>query len=656
MIVISAKDLTKEYGTDIILDKVSFHINGGDRVGIVGANGAGKTTLLKMLAGELSCDGGDFFISADITLGYLKQTDDFQSDRTVIEEVEAIFSHLKALDLELMEIAGQIADCIPDSSEQRKLIHRQSELAEAFQKQGGFTYRSEIKGILSSMAFGEETYNKPVTTLSGGERTRLSLAMLLLKKPDLLFLDEPTNHLDIGTLKWLEQYLKSYKGTILLVSHDRYFLDQMATHIFEVEDHKLYTYKGNYTEFAQKKRARREEELRKYQSFKKETEKQEEIIRRFKGHGTEKLAKRAASREKKLAKTMEAAGREEIAMPKGKGRSMKIRFEEKFQSGKDVLLAEGLSKSFGYGSNRRGLFEQVDLDVKRGDRICMVGPNGIGKTTLMRILMGELEPSEGYIKLGHNIRFGYYDQGQRLLNESNTVIDELRESYTKYTDTELRTILGSFLFRNDMVFLNVGSLSGGEKARLSLLKLMLSGANVLLLDEPTNHLDIDSKEVFEDALLDFPGTAIIISHDRYLLKKIPTKIMELGREGLTTFLGNYDYYVEKKQEIESGKQYLEGLAGKKEKEAEEDAVLSSAEERRRKKEEEAAERRAKREQEKLESEIEKLEIRIADIEDKMCQEEVLADHEKLSKLDVELRETKEKLGSIYEKWLQSMGG
>ncbi len=286
----------------------------------------------------------------------------------------------------------------------------------------------------------------------------------------------------------------------------------------------------------------------------------------------------------------------------------------------------------------------------------MVGPNGIGKTTLMRILMGELEPSEGYIKLGHNIRFGYYDQGQRLLNESNTVIDELRESYTKYTDTELRTILGSFLFRNDMVFLNVGSLSGGEKARLSLLKLMLSGANVLLLDEPTNHLDIDSKEVFEDALLDFPGTAIIISHDRYLLKKIPTKIMELGREGLTTFLGNYDYYVEKKQEIESGKQYLEGLAGKKEKEAEDDAVLSSAEERRRRKEEEAAERRAKREQEKLESEIEKLEIHIADIEDEMCQEEVLADHEKLSKLDVELRETKEKLGSIYEKWLQSMGG
>ncbi|MGI6257891.1 MAG: ribosomal protection-like ABC-F family protein [Anaerovoracaceae bacterium] len=656
MIVISAKDLTKEYGTDVILDKVSFHINQGDRVGIVGANGAGKTTLLRMLAGELPCDGGDFFISADTTLGYLKQADDFQSDRTVIEEVESIFASLKELDGKLLQIPHEIADSRAGSPEQRKLIHRHDEMAEAFRKQGGYTYRSEIRGILSSMAFGEETWQKPVSTLSGGERTRLSLAMLLLKKPDLLFLDEPTNHLDIGTLKWLEQYLKGYRGTILLVSHDRYFLDQTATHIFEVEDHRLYTYRGNYTAFAQKKRQRREEEMRKYQSLKKETEKQEEIIRRFKGHGTEKLAKRAASREKKLAKTLEAAGRDNIVMPRGNRKGMKIRFEEKFQSGKDVLLAEGLAKSFGYGSNRKGLFEQVDMDIKRGERICMVGPNGIGKTTLLRILMGELEPSQGYIKRGHNIRFGYYDQGQRLLDEGNTVMEELRETYTKYTDTEIRTILGSFLFPGDTVFLPVSALSGGEKARLSLLKLMLSGANVLMLDEPTNHLDIQSKEVFEDALLDFPGTAIIISHDRYLLKKVPTKIVELGREGLTTFLGNYDYYVEKKEEIESGKQYLEGLSGDDSDREKTDGQMSSAEERRRKKEEEAAERRARRQQEKLEGDIQELESIIAETEEEMCREEVLSDHEKLAELDEKLRKTKDKLASIYEKWLQSMEG
>lgn len=656
MIVISAKDLTKEYGTDVILDKVSFHINEGDRVGIVGANGAGKTTLLRMLAGELPCDGGDFFISADTTLGYLKQAGDFHSDRTVMEEVESIFSHLMELERELLQITQDIATCSQGSREQENLIHRHDEMAETFGNQGGYTYRSEIRGILSSMAFGEETYEKSVNTLSGGERTRLSLAILLLKKPDLLFLDEPTNHLDIGTLRWLEHYLKSYKGTILLVSHDRYFLDQMTTHIFEIEDHHLFTYKGNYSEFAEKKRLRRREEMRRYRKLETEKAKQEEIIRRFKGHGTEKLAKRAASREKRLAMTMEEAAREDIIMPKGQRRGMKIRFEEKFQSGKDVLFAEGLSKSFGYGSNRKGLFEQVDVDIKRGEKICMVGPNGIGKTTLMRILMGELEAGEGYVKHGHNVRFGYYDQGQRLLNENNTVIGELQETYTKYTDTEIRTILGSFLFSGDTVFLPVSALSGGERARLSLLKLMLSGANVLMLDEPTNHLDIESKEVFEDALLDFPGTAVIISHDRYLLRKIPTKIVELGREGLTTFLGNYDYYVEKKQEIQSGKQYLEELSDVGNRKEKPESGLSSAEERRLRKEEEAEQRRVKRKQKKLESDIERLEVLAAETEEEMCRKEVLTDHKKLNELDRQLKRTKEELAIIYEKWLQTVEG
>ncbi|MEG0663217.1 MAG: ABC-F family ATP-binding cassette domain-containing protein, partial [Anaerovoracaceae bacterium] len=459
--------------------------------------------------------------------------------------------------------------------------------------------------------------------------------------------DEPTNHLDIGTLKWLEQYLKSYKGTIMLVSHDRYFLDQTVNRIFEVENHKLYKYEGTYSQYAEKKRARREEELRKYQSQQKEIEKQEEIVRRFKGHGTEKLAKRAASREKKLDKI------ERVARPEGEHGKMKIRFREKFQSGKDVIQAEGLAKSFGYGRNKVELFHQVDFDIKRGERICIVGPNGIGKTTLMKMIMGETEANAGYLKKGHNVKFGYYDQGQRLLNEENTVIEELQEAYSIYSDTEMRSILGRFLFKNDTVFLPIKALSGGEKARLSLLKLMLSGANVLMLDEPTNHLDIDSKEIFEDALLDFPGTSLVVSHDRYFLSKVPTRIVELGHEGLTNFLGKYDYYVEKKQEIQSGKKYLQEMA--KDGEVQEETStqeLTAAQERKQKKEEEARQRRIAREKAQLEQEIEETESKIAEIEAEMCKEETLADYAKLEEMNQELQENKEKLPKIYQKWLQ----
>lgn len=647
MIILSAKDLTKVYGVDVILQDVSFHINEGDRIGIIGANGAGKTTLLKMLSGELPHDSGDFFMSSETTIGYLKQSDNFRSENTVLEEVNAIFSGIEQMEQDMLALSGKISETAEKGivgPEVDKMLLQYDQMQEEYRNRGGYSYKSEINGILSSMAFGEDFYNKKISTLSGGERTRLALACLLLKKPDLLFLDEPTNHLDIGTLKWLEQYLKAYKGTILLVSHDRYFLDQTVNRIFEVENHKLYTYEGSYSSYAEQKRMRREAEMRKYQHQQKEIARQEEIIRRFKQHGTEKLAKRAASREKRLD-AMEVSDRPEAQRGK-----MKLEFRQNFKSGNDVLFGEELAKSFGYGSREKRLFRHVGFDIKRGERICIVGPNGVGKTTLLKVLMGDLQPSKGWLKVGHNVEFGYYDQEQQLLDGANTVLEELQDAYRLYSDTEMRSILGRFLFQNDTVFLPIGSLSGGEKARLSLLKLMLSGANVLILDEPTNHLDIESKEVFEDALLDFPGTVIVVSHDRYFLNKIPTRIFELGQEGITSFLGTYNYYVEKKQEIQSGKKYLEELSAKEEKGQEK--KLSVNEQRKRKKEEEARERRMKRRQEQAEEKIEALENRIAEMEEALCREEIMTDHVKLEQLSKEMDSAKEELSAEYEKWME----
>ena len=654
MIILSAKDLTKTYGTDVILENISFSINKGDRVGIVGANGAGKTTLLRMLTGELTSSSGDYFVSADTRVGYLKQDGEFNSENTLIEEIENIFSRFPAMEAEMNGILQQVEE-IGNSNQEKsaQLLNRYDALHEEFNRQGGYSYKSEMSGVLNSMAFGEDSYNKKISSLSGGEKTRLALACLLLKKPDLLFLDEPTNHLDIGTLKWLEQYLKSYKGTIVLVSHDRYFLDQTVNRIFEVENHHLNIYEGDYSFYAEERKARREAEIKKYEKQQTEIKRQEDMIRRFKERGTEKLAKRAASREKRLS-AMELMDRPEATRGK-----MKLNFRENFQSGKDVIFAEGISKSFGYGSKGRQLFEDVNLDIKRGERICIVGANGVGKTTLLRILLGEIKAATGHIKIGHNVQMGYYDQGQQLLNTAGTVIDELHDEYTLYTEPELRNILARFMFRGEAVFLNVGSLSGGEKARLSLLKLMMSGANLLILDEPTNHLDIESKEVFEEALLEFPGTCIIVSHDRYFLNKIPTRILELTADGIENYLGTYDYYVEKKQEqIKSGKEYMRDLAKETLAEGTADVAssatpaMSSAEERRLKKEREAEERRLARTKEKLETEIEALESEITELETELTLPENMTDHVKLTELGSKLSYKKSILDQKYEEWME----
>lgn len=641
MIILSASDICKSYGTEVILENISFHINAGDRVGIVGANGAGKSTLLNIISGQMKADSGNCFVGKDTTIGYLRQRDNFDDDLTVIEEVNNIFTDMVAMEEEILRLNEEIAkETNPDSA--KPLWNRLNALQHEFEIKGGYTYKSEISGVLTSMAFGEEYYNQSTGSLSGGERTRLALACLLLRKPDILFLDEPTNHLDIGTLKWLEQYLKAYKGTIVVISHDRYFLDQTVNHIFEIHNHHIDCYSGNYSEYMVKKHAARDAQLKAYENQLTKIKREEDLIRRFKERGTEKLAKRAASREKRLAHL------ELLDRPESEKKPIKVDFNQNLKSGNDVLFAENLAAGY---DNRR-LFEHASFDVKRGEKICVVGANGVGKSTLLKIIMEELTPKDGFLKIGHNVEIGYYDQGQQLLDDSLTVMDEIHNTFRGYTDGEVRGLLGRFLFTDDMVFRNVGSLSGGEKARLALLKLMLSGSNLLLLDEPTNHLDIESKEAFEEALMDYPGTVITVTHDRYFLNRIPDRIFELEPNGIKNYLGKYDYYMEKKAEIESSKAYLRNILNGDEERVAKAGTLSSAQERELKKKKEAEDRRRAREKDRLENLIETLEARISDMEAKMCEPEYLSDHVKLAEMSKKLSDMKTELDDTYDKWAE----
>lgn len=653
MNIISATNIHKSFGITPVLTDVSFSINKNDRVGIVGANGAGKSTLIKILLGEMSLDKGHVAIAADVTTGYLQQRDHFPGERSVEEEMLAIFSWQQQAEKEITNLSDTISALSSKGEAYEKYLTRYDELIVEFSDKRGYTYRSEIRGILSSLAFSEDTLSQKVSVLSGGERTRLALAALLLQRPDVLLLDEPTNHLDIGTLKWLEQYLQNYKGTLVIISHDRYFLDRITNRIFEIENTKLTVYEGNYSTYIHKKKVLFEEGLRHYEQTMAEIQRQEEIIRRFKGHNTERLVKRAQSREKRLAKM----GRPD--KPVLHHAHLKINFKEKLASGNDVLYAEGLSMSFGEGEDCRQLFTDVNLDIKKGDRICIVGANGIGKTTLLKILLGKIQPDEGTFKLGQNVIAGYYDQEQKLLNPENTVQNEVHSTYRLYDQQDIRSLLGRFLFHGDDVFKKVKDLAGGEKARLSLLKLMLSGANLLLMDEPTNHLDINAKEVFEDALLSFPGTLIIISHDRYLLKKIPTAIYELHAGGIRVFLGDYDYYTEKSESLSSGKSYLDqmGKAVGFGDSAKEEVRKTQKEERatamQKEKEKATAKKRKNRQIEQAEDEIKETEAKIAALEQELCKEEVYTNPLKALEISSCVEEKKKHLDELYENWLNN---
>ncbi len=633
----SASEIGKSYGVDVILEDVSFSVNKGDRIGVVGPNGAGKTTLLSILAGETTPTNGNFYVRNGYTVGYLKQKNHFFSQGTVLKEAEKTFTNLHEMEQEIHRLEEAIAD--HESPNFQRNLEQYTALLEKYKEQGGYTYKSELKSVLQNMGFSEAEHDKEINMLSGGERTRLAMACMLLKQPDILMLDEPTNHLDLQMLAWLEQYLKSYKGTIIVVSHDRYFLDQLVNRIFEVSNRELHNYRGNYSDYVIKHEEQMEAALREYEKQQKEIAKQEELIRRFKERGTEKLVNRAKSREKRLSHL--AVKEKPIIL----NNRMKLTFHSEYKSGNDVVLADDLEMGFG----DHQLFRNVSFDIKKGERICIVGDNGVGKTTLLRILIGQEQAERGYLKIGHNVNFGYYDQGQLLLDDNETVLGEMKNAYHLYTDTEMRSILGRFLFRGDDVFKEIRSLSGGEKAKLSLLKLMLSGANTLVLDEPTNHLDIDAKEVVEDALMSFEGTLIIVSHDRYLLQKLPTRIFELTSNGVVEYRGQFDYYLAKKQEmalLDAQYSNMNVTVGEK------SSGLSAEEERKLRKEQEAEERRRVRRQEELEQDIANLEEQIRDTEERLCDPENMSNVALLQELGELLEKLKQDLEPKYDEWME----
>lgn len=610
MIAISANSIGKSYGGEPIIGKVSFHINDGEKLGVVGINGAGKTTLLNILAGVIDPDEGEVFVSGNKKVGYLRQRDNFS--------VSVAYS----------DKGSDKTGC----NESRELT-----VYEAMKNVEGYDYDSEVEGMLKAMSFHESYYAKPVSRLSGGEQSRLALGCILLAKPDIMLLDEPTNHLDINTINWLEKYIRNYKGSVIIVSHDRYFLDKTTQKILEISGGRGRMYNGNYSFYAKERKAVRDSEIKAYQNQQKEIARQEDMIRRFKGRGTEKLAKRAASREKRLA------AMERISRPEALADKMKLSFKEEFPSGTDVLIGENISVGF-----EKPLIEGLSFLIRRGERIAIAGANGVGKTTLLKAMLGLIPLKAGNLKIGHNVTFGYYDQGQLLLNEQNTVLEEVHQDFRLYTEGEIRNLLARFLFKGDDVFLRVSDLSGGEKARLSLLKLMMGGANVLLLDEPTNHLDIDSKEAFEDSLSEYPGTVIVVSHDRYFLEKIPERIINLDDYKPGKSIGIHHGDILKENLMSSNNSNGDTMYGKDPERAETDSQAERA----KRKEIQAEERRRRREKEQLEAMIQQHEADIRSNEEAMCAEGNHSDFQLLEKLTKENEKLKRELEEAYERWME----
>ena len=542
MIVLSCNNLNKSFGIDSILENVNFTVNEYDKIGIIGVNGTGKTTLFKIISGIYGYDSGDIYTSKDCEIGYLEQNTNFHSENTILEEVLEVFKDVIEMEKYLRDLEHKISEesSNTNSTTLEKLMNEYSNKLEAFSDMNGYGYKSEAKGVLKGLGFSDEDMDKPISILSGGEKTRVLLGKLLLKKPTLLLLDEPTNHLDSEAIEWLEVFLKQYKGTVILISHDRYFLDQVVNRIFEIHNKKLKTYNGNYSDFIKASAIEKELELKKFEDQQKDIKKQEESIERLKAFGREKHLKRARSKEKALAKV------DVLDKPEAYRKKAKIEFNPSVTSGNDVLQLRDIS--MGYGE--RILFKDLNLDIYRGEKVALIGANGIGKSTLFKIIMNEITPLSGDIKFGTNVNVSYFHQEQKTLNLDNTIIDEIWEDNKQLTQTSLRTMLGAFLFEGEEVFKKISTLSGGERARVAILKLILSNANLLLLDEPTNHLDIDSKEVLEEALSSYTGTIFTISHDRYFLNTVVDKVLVLDENGITEYLGNYDYYIEKKKQVQ----------------------------------------------------------------------------------------------------------
>ncbi|HLR35513.1 MAG TPA: ABC-F family ATP-binding cassette domain-containing protein [Tissierellales bacterium] len=630
MIVLSCNNISKSFVVDKILDNISFSIKKGEKVGVVGLNGSGKSTLFNILYGKVPKDTGEIYIRKGLKIGYLKQHTQINSEKTVFDECLEVFNPLIEMEKRLRKLEKQISieGKKGESHELETVMTEYSSLLEKFTDLNGYGFKSEIKGVLKGLGFSDKEIYKEVNVLSGGQKSRLQLAILLLQKPDLLLLDEPTNHLDIEAINWLEKFLIEYKGAALIISHDRYFLDSAVSKIFHLENTHLNTYNTNYTDFMKLRKKELELLKKQYENQQKEIKRQEEIIERFSNYGDRRYIKQAQSRQKMLDKMK--TFNKPINTKK-----VNLTFEPNIKSGQDVLTVENISKSF----NDFKLFEDINFNIYKGEKVGLIGKNGVGKTTLFKMILRKLKPSEGEIILGHNVNTGYFDQEQSNLDLNSTVVDLIWETNPDLNHYEIRTYLSKFLFIGDDIFKEVSELSGGERGRLSLLKLMLSNANFLLMDEPTNHLDIDSKEVLEEALQTYEGTVLIISHDRYFLNKVSNKIIEMSEDGITEYLGNYDYYIAKKNEV------IE--------EEEETEITKTQLKSKRKKERVKREkiRKKKKEIESLETHISEKEELVKELNNILCNPNVYEQPEKIKELVKKRENTQKDLSNLYNKWI-----
>ena len=624
--VLSCQDIGKSFGDITILSHISFHIEDYEKAAIVGINGAGKTTLLKVIVGEYTADEGLVTFGKGTSWGYLAQHGALNTDYTIYEELLSVKQDLIDLEHKMRTAEAQMKHAQGAALEE--LMDSYSRLTHQFETQGGYIYKSELVGVLKGLGFENEDFDKPVNTLSGGQKTRVALGKLLLQKPDLIILDEPTNHLDLNSIAWLENYLLNYKGAVLIVSHDRYFLDRVVGKVIEIDQTKSTVFSGNYSQYAQKKEQLRVAYMNAYLNQQREIKHQQEVIEKLRSFNREKSIKRAESREKLLDKI------EVLDMPTEVRADMKLTLEPAIVSGNDVLQIENMSKSFG----SLHLFSGLNLDLKRSEHVAIIGDNGTGKTTLLKILNGLEQADTGTFKLGTNVEIGYYDQEQQLLHPEKTLFEEISDTYPDMTNTKIRNTLAAFLFTGDEVFKQIKDLSGGEKGRLSLAKLMLSNANFIILDEPTNHLDIASKEILEDALNNYTGTVLYVSHDRYFINRTATRIIELCGKEFFNYMGNYDYYLEKK------------ITPTEELVVTDTAPTESKLDWKARKEEQALRRKRENDLKKCEDMIADLEEKIAAIDAKMQQPEIACNSAELGKLTKEQTALQEKLDEQMELW------
>ena len=631
--ILSCQNICKSFGEKIILKDASFHIEDREKAALIGNNGAGKTTLLRIIMHELSPDSGNVVLAKDKNIGYLAQYQDIHGHHTIYEELISTKQHIIDMENRLRSLEQEMKTTTGDALD--SLMNTYTRLSHQFELENGYAYKSEIMGVLKGLGFTEEDFERQIETLSGGQKTRVALGKLLLASPDILLLDEPTNHLDMESISWLETYLLNYPGAVFIVSHDRYFLDKVVTKVVEIEAGNMRMYSGNYSAYALKKAQLRDAQYKAYLNQQRDIKHQEAVIAKLKSFNREKSIKRAESREKMMDKV------QRIDKPQEIQNQMRISLEPRFVSGNDVLTVESLSKSF----PGQTLFSDISFEIKRGERVALIGNNGTGKTTMLKIINGLIDADSGRFTLGSKVQIGYYDQEHHVLHMEKTIFEEISDAYPTLTETEIRNMLAAFLFTGDDVFKLISALSGGERGRVSLAKLMLSEANFLILDEPTNHLDIASKEILEEALNSYTGTVFYVSHDRYFINQTATRILDLTNQAIVNYIGDYDYYLEKKEELTEKYAPAAAQAVTEAKQAS-DNKLSWQQQ----KEEQARQRKRENELKKVEARIEELETRDKEIDETMILPDICTNVAECAKLSKEKAAITEELEGLYEKW------